>query len=150
TPHDGLSAYQIWLNQGNTGTEQDFLDSLQGAPGPAGQNGYNGTNGQSAYQIWLAQGHVGSEQDFLNWLRADVGALGVPQPWTMGIATSAVQTVSSGSGHYIKIGGLVWVAGSFTPEAASCRIKLPFKSRHLIRGVVISGGGPLGGLGNTF
>ena len=27
---DGLSAYQIWLDEGNTGTEQDFLDSLKG------------------------------------------------------------------------------------------------------------------------
>lgn len=25
---DGKSAYQIWLDQGNTGTEQDFLDSI--------------------------------------------------------------------------------------------------------------------------
>lgn len=32
----GDSAYQIWLDQGNTGTEQDFLDSLQGPQGPAG------------------------------------------------------------------------------------------------------------------
>ena len=27
---DGKSAYEIWLEQGNTGTEQDFLDSLRG------------------------------------------------------------------------------------------------------------------------
>lgn len=32
----GLSAYQIWLAEGNTGTEQDFLDSLVGETGPAG------------------------------------------------------------------------------------------------------------------
>lgn len=25
----GLSAYDIWLQEGNVGTEQDFLDSLQ-------------------------------------------------------------------------------------------------------------------------
>lgn len=29
---DGKSAYEIWLEQGNTGTEQDFLDSLKGEP----------------------------------------------------------------------------------------------------------------------
>lgn len=135
TPADGLSAYQIWLNQGNTGTEQDFLDSLQGASGPAGQNGYNGTNGQSAYQIWLAQGHVGSEQDFLNWLKADVGALGVPQVWTMGMGTSAVMNVSSGNGSYVKIGGLVTVSGSFTPTQVNGRIRLPFKSKYPIVGI---------------
>ena len=27
----GASAYDIWLQQGNTGSEQDFLDSLKGA-----------------------------------------------------------------------------------------------------------------------
>ncbi|RFC53242.1 hypothetical protein [Brumimicrobium aurantiacum] len=30
---DGLSAYEVWLNQGNEGTEQDFLDSLKGEDG---------------------------------------------------------------------------------------------------------------------
>ncbi|MCB9323517.1 MAG: hypothetical protein H6571_07220 [Lewinellaceae bacterium] len=38
---DGLSAYQIWLNSGNTGTELDFLESLtgpQGLTGPAGNS----------------------------------------------------------------------------------------------------------------
>lgn len=34
---DGKSAYQIWLDAGNTGTEQDFLDSLEGPPGPPGE-----------------------------------------------------------------------------------------------------------------
>lgn len=29
TGFNGKSAYQIWLDQGNTGSEQDFLDSLQ-------------------------------------------------------------------------------------------------------------------------
>lgn len=47
----GLSAYAIWLKNGNTGTEQDFLDSLigedgvqgpQGVPGPQGPQGETG------------------------------------------------------------------------------------------------------------
>ena len=33
---DGKSAYEIWLEQGNTGTEQDFLDSLKGKDGKDG------------------------------------------------------------------------------------------------------------------
>jgi hypothetical protein len=39
---DGKSAYEIWLDEGNTGTEQDFLDSLvgdDGAQGPPGADG---------------------------------------------------------------------------------------------------------------
>ena len=33
---DGKSSYQIWLDQGNTGTEQEFLDSQKGATGESG------------------------------------------------------------------------------------------------------------------
>lgn len=58
----GLSAYQIWLNNGNTGSEQTFLDSLKGIKGDAGD---------SAYQTWLDQGNTGSQQDFLDDLRVD-------------------------------------------------------------------------------
>ena len=36
---DGLSAYEVWLSQGNTGTEGDFLNSLQGADGATGPQG---------------------------------------------------------------------------------------------------------------
>ena len=33
---DGDSAYEIWINLGNTGTEQDFIDSLNGEDGTDG------------------------------------------------------------------------------------------------------------------
>lgn len=33
---DGASAYDIWLEAGNTGTEADFLESLKGKPGVSG------------------------------------------------------------------------------------------------------------------
>lgn len=39
---DGKSAYEIWLDEGNVGTEQDFLDSLVGADGAQGPPGANG------------------------------------------------------------------------------------------------------------
>jgi hypothetical protein len=32
----GASAYDIWIQEGNVGTEQDFLDSLVGPAGPSG------------------------------------------------------------------------------------------------------------------
>lgn len=38
----GLSAYDIWLSLGNTGTEQDFIDSLKGAKGDKGDKGDSG------------------------------------------------------------------------------------------------------------
>lgn len=43
---DGLSAYQIWLNEGNTGTEEDFLTSLKGEDGINGEKGEPGIDGK--------------------------------------------------------------------------------------------------------
>ncbi len=49
---DGKSAYEIWLDLGNEGTEQDFIDSLKGKdgapgigiPGTPGRNGIDTSN----------------------------------------------------------------------------------------------------------
>lgn len=38
---EGMSAYEVWLGLGNTGTEQDFIDSLKGLDGEPGQDGNN-------------------------------------------------------------------------------------------------------------
>ena len=43
------SVYDIWLSLGNTGTPQDFLDSLKG---------------KSAYEYALEGGFQGSEEEF--------------------------------------------------------------------------------------
>lgn len=67
---DGLSAYEIWLQQGNEGTEAEFLESLKG------EDGADGENGLSAYEIWLQQGNEGSEADFLESLKGEDGATG--------------------------------------------------------------------------
>ncbi len=42
---DGKSAYQIWLDQGNSGSEADFLASLKGADGTKGDTGATGPAG---------------------------------------------------------------------------------------------------------
>ena len=42
---DGKSAYQIWLEAGNTGTEADFLEAIKGADGSPGQDGQPGSDG---------------------------------------------------------------------------------------------------------
>lgn len=44
---DGKSAYQSWLDQGNTGTEAQFLASLKGADGKDGKDGAQGNTGSS-------------------------------------------------------------------------------------------------------
>ena len=45
--NNGLSAYQIWINAGNTGTEAQFLTALRGATGAQGIQGVAGTNGNN-------------------------------------------------------------------------------------------------------
>lgn len=97
----GKSAYQSWLDLGNVGTEQDFIDSLQGASGSAPTGGTTGqvlgklsdddgdvgwidqtggsgggADGASAYEIWLDLGNVGTEQDFIDSLQGAPGATG--------------------------------------------------------------------------
>ena len=92
---DGKSAYQIWLDNGHTGTEADFLTWLKGKDGTNGLNGKDGTNGKdgkdgtngtngqdgidgkSAYQIWLDNGNTGTEADFLTWLKGKDGTNGL-------------------------------------------------------------------------
>lgn len=70
---EGKSAFDIWLDAGNTGTEEDFINSLIGPQGPEGLS----TVGKSAYEIWLDAGNIGSEEDFLNWLRGEQGIIGL-------------------------------------------------------------------------
>ena len=67
---DGKSAYEIWLDLGNTGTEQDFIDSLIGDDGDPGDPG---DDGDSAYEVWLALGNTGTEQDFIDSLKGEDG-----------------------------------------------------------------------------
>lgn len=42
TGRDGASAYEVWLAEGNVGTEQVFLDSLKGTKGDKGDKGDDG------------------------------------------------------------------------------------------------------------
>jgi hypothetical protein len=84
---NGQSAYDIWIAQGNVGTEADFLSGLQGATGAQGQIGQNGL---SAYEIWISQGNTGTEQDFLNSLQASATSSG-----PIFISPITVYTISS-------------------------------------------------------
>lgn len=75
----GPSAYQLWLDAGNTGTSEDFLVSLLGVDGKDGldgQNGIDGVNGLSAYDLWVAIGNVGEISDFIAALKGSDGANG--------------------------------------------------------------------------
>ena len=78
---DGKSAYQVWLDLGNAGTEQEFIDSLKGEDGIIGSDGSDGADGLSAYEVWLAAGNSGTEQEFIDSLTGPVG----PEPDLEGI-----------------------------------------------------------------
>ena len=47
---DGQSTYQLWLSKGNTGSEEDFLNSLKGAKGDQGAPGVKGDTGERGPQ----------------------------------------------------------------------------------------------------
>lgn len=57
----GESAYQIWLDEGNTGTEADFLASLVGATGSQGPQGIQGPTGATG--ATGAAGPAGADGD---------------------------------------------------------------------------------------
>ena len=77
---NGLSAYEIWISLGNTGTQQDFINSLTGPQGSPGLPGDDGVNGLSAYEIWISLGNTGTQQDFINSLTGPQGSPGLPGP----------------------------------------------------------------------
>ena len=66
---DGDSAYLVWLGEGNSGTEQDFLDSLVGPQGPQGIQGVQGDAGPQGIQG--IQGDTGPQG-----LKGDTGDTG--------------------------------------------------------------------------
>ena len=79
----GQSAFDIWLDEGNVGSVDDFLASLVGSAGEAGEQGPQGDPGEqgpqgdpgeegspglSAFEVWLGLGNEGTEADFIEAL----------------------------------------------------------------------------------
>ena len=67
TGSTGKSAYEIAVQYGFEGTEQEWLESLKGndgkngVDGANGQDGINGKDGLSAYEIAVQNGFIGTE-----------------------------------------------------------------------------------------
>lgn len=77
----GASAYQLWLDLGNVGTEADFLASLEGAAGADGVGGIDGaqgTDGLSAFELWLHVYPDGTLDEFIEFIEGKVGPAGPP------------------------------------------------------------------------
>lgn len=95
----GKSAYEIWLDLGNTGSEADFLATLVGPQGQQGADGNAGANGLSAYQIWLALGNTGTQAQFLSSLVGPAGSSGSVGP----VGPQGPQGVSGGVGNMTPV-----------------------------------------------
>ncbi len=64
---DGRSAYQIAVEEGFQGTEEEWLASLKGkdgAQGADGTPGHAGADGKTAYQYAVDGGYTGTEEEF--------------------------------------------------------------------------------------
>ena len=73
---NGLSAYELAVQNGFAGTLTEWLKSLKGADGINGINGKNGIdgkNGLSAYEIAVKNGFVGTESEWLDALKGENG-----------------------------------------------------------------------------
>ncbi len=126
---DGLSAYQLWLNAGNTGTVNDFLASLVGAPGADGQDG---ADGLSAYQLWLTAGNTGTVSQFLASLVGATGATGATGP--QGLKGDKGDKGDPGVGaNPFADAVLVW---PFSASLADLRQGVAFTGASIVRGGV--------------
>lgn len=85
---NGKSAFEIAVEKGFEGTEEEWLASLKGRDGIDGKDGQNGADGQngkdgidgkSAYEIWLELGNEGTEEDFIASLKGEQGQQGEPR-----------------------------------------------------------------------
>lgn len=92
---DGHSAYQVWLDLGNTGTEQDFINALRGA---------------SAYQVWIDEGNIGTIDDFFNFLSGAEVIISDSAPLDVKVGTIWWDSINGGFYvWYQDSDGLQWV-----------------------------------------
>ena len=79
----GKTAYQVAVDEGYTGTEEEWLESLigpqgqKGDTGETGPRGETGPGGKSAYDIAVEEGYTGTEAE---WLASLVGPQGIQGP----------------------------------------------------------------------
>ena len=88
---DGKSAYQIWLDAGNKGTESDFINSLKGPkgdkgdpgvkgdPGAKGETGATGPAGKDGKTPIVGEDYFTDKdkQDFKDWISSQI----INKPW---------------------------------------------------------------------
>lgn len=73
---NGKSAYELAVDHGYTGTEEEWLESLKGTGTGTGTNGKDGKDGKSAYQIAVDNGYQGTASEWLESLKGTAGSNG--------------------------------------------------------------------------
>lgn len=99
---EGQSAYEVWINAGNTGTESDFFAFLKGEKGDTGENG---NNGKSSYEIWLEQGNSGTQAEFIASLKGDQGDAGFAPGHEWDNTSLRFQNTNGTWGQYVNLKG---------------------------------------------
>ena len=97
---NGLSAYEIAVNHGFSGSEEEWLESLKGQDGQPGQNGsdgigLDGQNGLSAYEIAVNHGFSGSEEEWLESLKGQDGQDGLDGKDGTGVNARIISSVGN-------------------------------------------------------
>ena len=88
---DGKSAYQVWLDAGNTGTEEDYLNSLKGADGEKGSDGRGIKSTVVTYQV-SSSGTIIPENTWLEYIPSVAAGSYL---WTRTVVTYTDNTTST-------------------------------------------------------
>jgi hypothetical protein len=111
---DGKSAYQIWVDEGNVGTEDDFLESLKGNDGLPGQDATNNTLEMVRAENPVIEGDIDANGNTIQNLRNPVAA---QEPATKVIVDAALQAAKdyadTVSAETVRFAGF-WDASSGT------------------------------------
>ncbi len=77
---DGKSNYELWIDEGNTGSVEEYLEWAKGEKGDTGEQGEKGdtgAQGQSAYQTAVEYGVTSTAQEWVEGLKGETGAQGI-------------------------------------------------------------------------
>ena len=139
--HGAKSAYDIAVDNGFTGTEEEWLASLHGKDGTNGLSAWElaiqqgitnlnlyewlqslqGKDGYSAYQIALSHGFVGSEDEWLTSLRGEDGQDGAEGKSAYDVAV--IEGFTGTQSEWVaSLKGEVGATGATGPQGAGAKI----------------------------
>ena len=116
---DGKSAYQIWLEQGNEGTEEDFLNSIKGKDGYTPQKGIDYFDGKD---------YIPTEADIEEIAGKAAEKVEIPAEYVTEteLGAKGYQTKTEADGTYQPKGSY-----ATTEQLAQAEAKIPTKTSQL-------------------